>query len=121
MNPGRSTDLIEDFSFGHIVIDGTDYDSDVLIYPDGRVKDSWWRKEGHKLSFGDIEPLLETRPDILVAGTGMSGMMQPEPELMDYLKKQGIQLIALPNSDAVEQYNHSPEGKDIAGCFHLTC
>lgn len=113
--------MIESFSFGQIVINGVKYDTDVLIYPDERVTDSWWRKEGHKLSIGDIQPLLETGPDIMVAGTGMNGMMKPETELIDYLKKRGIQLIAFQNSKAVEQYNILIHEKKIAACFHLTC
>jgi hypothetical protein len=113
--------LIEHISFGQIVINGVKYDSDVLIYPDGTVADSWWRKEGHKLSIVDIRSLLETGADILIAGTGMSGMMKPETELINYLEKTGVQFIALENKKAVEQYNNLLYENKIAACFHLTC
>ncbi|MFC1839277.1 Mth938-like domain-containing protein [Thermodesulfobacteriota bacterium] len=113
--------MIENISFGRIVINGIKYDSDVLIYPDERVTDSWWRKEGHKLSIADIQSLLETGPDILVTGTGMSGMMKPETELIDYLKMAEIRFIALENKKAVEQYNNLLYENKITACFHLTC
>jgi hypothetical protein len=113
--------LIERISFGQIIIKGIKYDSDVLIYPDGTVTDSWWRKEGHMLSIADIQPLLETGPDILIAGTGMSGMMKPETELINYLEKAGIEFIALENKKAVEQYNNLLYENIITACFHLTC
>lgn len=114
-------ELIEHISFGQIVINGVKYNTDVLVYPDERVTDSWWRKKGHKLSIDDIQPLLEACPDILVAGTGMSGMMKPEAELIDYFKKRCIQFIPLKNGKAVEQYNNLIHEKKIAACFHLTC
>jgi len=113
--------LIENLSFGQIVVNGIKYKSDILIYPDETVKDSWWRKEGHKLSIIDIQSLLETGADILIAGTGMSGMMKPETELFNYLEKEGIQFIALENKKAVEQYNNLLCENKIAACFHLTC
>ena len=113
--------MIENVSFGRIVINGIEYDSDILVYPDETVTGSWWRKEGHKLSIADIQPLLETGPDILIAGTGMSNMMKPESELINHLEKTGVQFIALENKKAVEQYNNLLYENKITACFHLTC
>ena len=114
-------DLIENISFGQIVINGVKYNTDVLVYPDESVTNSWWRKEGHRLSIDDIQPLLDACPDILIAGTGMSGMMKPETGLINYLEKEGIKFFALKNSKAVEQYNNLIHEKKAAACFHLTC
>lgn len=113
--------MIEHISFGQIIINGTKYDSDVLIYPDETVTGSWWRKEGHKLSIVDIQSLLDAGPNTIIAGTGMSGMMKPEKELFNYLEKEGIEFIALENKKAVEQYNNLFHKNKIAACFHLTC
>ncbi|MDL1969074.1 MAG: hypothetical protein LWW97_11200 [Deltaproteobacteria bacterium] len=36
--------MIESYSFGSIVVDGRKFISDLIIYPDGRIEASWWRK-----------------------------------------------------------------------------
>jgi len=45
--------MIEHYEFGHIVIRGKSYSSDVIIYPD-HVDSDWWREEGHRLSPVDL-------------------------------------------------------------------
>jgi hypothetical protein len=37
--------MIESFSFGRAVIDGRVYHSDLILFPDGRIQSSWWRKK----------------------------------------------------------------------------
>jgi len=69
--------IIETTSFGLIVIDGKKYTTDLIIYPDGRVKDSWWRKSGHRLSIDDIGELVASAPEVIVIGTGVNGLMEP--------------------------------------------
>lgn len=87
---------ISNYSFGRITIDGHEYTSDVLIFPDGRIDDSWWRDKGHILKMEDITDLVEAGPELIVAGAGASGRMQPAPDLADRLKEKGIQLKTLP-------------------------
>lgn len=84
---------IESYTLGHIVINGRPYTSDVIIYPH-RVDARWWRKEGHRLQPGDLEEVVEEKPEILVAGTGYFGHMKVPPETSDYLRSQGIEVIA---------------------------
>ncbi len=66
---------IEKYSFGKIEIDGTEYTSDVIIYPDG-VDGKWWRLEGHLLQMPDLEAVIGKKPDIIVVGTGYMGVMR---------------------------------------------
>ncbi|NIQ07644.1 MAG: hypothetical protein GWO20_18580, partial [Candidatus Korarchaeota archaeon] len=69
-----------------IVINGRRYTSDVIVFPD-RVRDSWWRREGHRLHVEDIEGAVqEEKPEVLVVGTGYSGLMKVLPETENYLK-----------------------------------
>ena len=44
---------IDSYHFGQIVIDGREYSSDVIIYPD-RVQDNWRRNKSHELALEDI-------------------------------------------------------------------
>jgi len=112
---------IEHYTFGEITIDGRRYDSDVLIYPDGTVDDSWWRREGHKLSLADIRQLLKSEPDVIVAGTGANGMMRPDADLERGLKNAGIAFKAAPTDQAIQLLVRARAGSKVAACLHLTC
>jgi hypothetical protein len=113
--------MIDSFRFGSIVIDGRTYRSDVLIFPDGLVRDGWWRGKGHRLDPKDIQLLIEANPEIIVAGTGVSGMMRPTPDLETFLSAQGIRFVAAPNKEATHHFNDNIDQYRTAGCFHLTC
>ena len=113
--------MIDDYSFGRIVIDGCEYQSDVMIYPDGPVQDSWWRSRGHSLTFDDIRVLIDAGPELIVAGTGASGMMRPDKKLRGQLAKCQIEFEAAPSRNAMDLYNRLKSHKKIAACFHLTC
>lgn len=113
--------MIDSYTFGEIVIDGSRYEADVLVFPDGRVDHTWWRKEGHRLGLEDIEDLIASQPEWIVAGTGAYGMMKVEADVIETLEKQGIRFEALPTPEAVKLYNDLRESSSVAGCFHLTC
>jgi len=111
---------IDKYGFGHIVIDGKEYKNDVIITPGG-VRPEWWRKEGHEVSVFDLAEVLASKPKLLIVGTGASGMCRVLPEVEDYCRGQGIELIAVPTPEAVVEYN-SLEDKGSAVCaLHLTC
>ena len=112
---------IDSCSFGFLVIDGKTYTSDLIIYPEGSVVGSWRRKRGHQLSSGDIPALIKAAPEIIIAGTGVNGLVKPEKELEKFLSKQGITFIAKPNQKAMEVFNELSSEKKIGACFHLTC
>lgn len=112
---------IEAYSFGWMIIDGMRYTSDLLIYPDGRVEDTWYRKRGHDLSTDDISALIQAGPEIIIAGTGASGLMKPEKDFEKWLDQKGIRFISLPSIEAVERYNNLSLKKPVGACFHLTC
>jgi len=112
--------MIEFYSFGRIVIDGKEYTSDVIIYP-GRVDSSWWRKEGHLLQVVDIDRAIAEKPEILIIGTGASGLMEVSKEVENYITSRGIRLVVDTTKKACDAYNRlSPSSKSIAA-LHLTC
>jgi hypothetical protein len=104
-----------------MVIDGKRYTSDLIIYPDGQVRDSWFRKRGHGLMWEDIRGLILAGPEVIIAGTGVSGGVMPEEGLRDRLSQKGIGFVAAPNKEAVALYNTLLSKKKIGACFHLTC
>jgi hypothetical protein len=111
---------IDYYLFGRITIDGKDYSSDVIIYPD-RVDSSWWRKEGHRLDKDDLKDILESKPDVLIVGTGAYGTMVVPRETEEFLKKKGIKLIADNTKSACETFNSLSGSGKVVAALHLTC
>jgi len=113
-----STDLIEYYSFGKIVIDEETYTDDVILLGE-KVIPSWWRKRGHRVTKKDLERVLAYDPDLLIIGTGNSGRMKVPSDLS---KKLGFEVESYPTKRACKRYNDLlKKDKRIAGGFHLTC
>lgn len=112
--------MIDSYDFGEIVVDGRRYTSDVIIYP-GRVKDRWWRKDGHTLGTDDLEEVLDSEPEVIVVGTGYSGIMRVPPQTQKLIGSKGIELIIKPTSQACQTYNQLSSGKKAIAMLHLTC
>lgn len=114
---------IDSYEFGRIVIDGQEYDRDLILFPDV-VKENWWRKKGHDLSLNDIIDILYKKPDILIIGTGYSGLMNVSDEVIEEIKSRGIELIIETTIDAVKIFNEKIKklkDKKIVAALHLTC
>lgn len=111
---------IDSYSFGKIVIEGTTYTSDVIIYPD-RVDASWWRKEGHRLHRDDIAVVLEEKPEVIIVGTGAYGVMKVPDETASFISSLGIELHSHPTARAVEAFTALSDERRVIACLHLTC
>jgi hypothetical protein len=111
---------IEAYDFGAVTIDGVTYTADLKII-DGKVIPNWWRVEGHNLLVDDIGDILSERPDIVVVGTGHSGLMQVSDEVRQALVRAGIQLVAKPTGEACGIFNDLSASKRVAFAAHLTC
>ena len=113
--------MIEEYDFGRIVINGKCYMSDVIVFPD-RVRANWWRREGHRLHIEDLDEVIREKPEVLVVGTGYSGLMEVPPETRKHLQNLGIQLIIQKTREACETYNQLlKSGRRAAAALHLTC
>jgi hypothetical protein len=127
--------MIEEYSFGRIVIDGEEYTNDVIIIG-GKVYPNWWRKEGHFLCREDLGPMLEEEIRTLIIGRGYNSVMRIGEDVREYCKEVGIELIELGSREAVGRVNElmweSSSGEDakagpakakkgIAAGIHLTC
>jgi hypothetical protein len=110
---------IEGYSFGSIVIDGTEYTKDVIILPD-RVISNWWRKDGHSLDIEDLAEVLDELPSRLVVGAGAYSRMKPRPEAVRHLEDRAIAVEILPTEDAVRRYSELDPAA-VAAALHLTC
>ncbi|HIE06192.1 MAG TPA: hypothetical protein EYP58_05270 [bacterium (Candidatus Stahlbacteria)] len=111
---------IDSYSFGNIVVDGRGYTSDIIIFPD-HIKDSWWRKEGHRLQLVDIPDILNAAPEVVIIGTGSSGLMEVVEEVICELNRRGIEVHIERTAEAVRRFNEQPEDKKAIAALHLTC
>jgi hypothetical protein len=113
--------MIDSYEFGRLVVDGVVHEADVIIFPE-RVEGGWWRKEGHRLRVEDLGTVLEYAPDVLVVGTGSSGMMVVPSSTIEVLESRGIPVVVLRTADACERFNiFLAEGKRAVAALHLTC
>ena len=112
--------MVDSYQFGVIVVNGRRYTSDVIIYPD-RVDDNWWRREGHSLSPRDLGEIVGEKPDILVVGTGNSGLMQVSAPTCRWIKQEGIKLKVEPTQTACQTYNQLQKTHKVIAALHLTC
>lgn len=117
---GSHTVMIESYHFGQITIDGNKYSRDVIIFPD-RVKEGWWRREGHRLSLEDLQEVFEFKPEVLVIGTGYSGLMKVPQDVRDYVTTKNIELVVENTRRACQTYNRLCQSKKVLAAFHLTC
>ncbi len=112
---------IESYAFGAIMIDGREYRSDLIIYPD-HIDDQWWRREGHLLQREDLSGAFSLKPELLIVGRGLPGLMAVDKKVEEYCRDQKIELISLPTPEAVEKYNQLANKKPLViAALHLTC
>ena len=109
--------MIEDYSFGRIVINGKVYTSDIIIH-DNTILD-WWRIHGHSLSPEDLTVIVKEPPGTLVVGTGAYGRMKIPEKATKFIEDLNITLIAERTGKAVEIFNTIEEKK--AAALHITC
>ncbi len=113
---------IDEYHFGKLVVGGKPYDSDLMICGED-LHQKWWRKEGHSLCLEDLEWMLDRSPEILIIGKGSAGCMEVPIDVVEELRKRGIEVRVAKTEQAVELYNEmvQRETRKIGATFHLTC
>ena len=110
---------IEEYSFGHVVVDGEPHSRDVIVLPE-RVVGDWWRRDGHSLVIEDLGEVLDELPGRLIVGCGANGRLHPHPSVVDALRERGVEMEALPTGEAVRRYGELDPSR-TAAALHLTC
>ncbi len=112
---------IESYKFGHITVDGQSFTNDVIIFND-KIIDSWWRKQGHKLAYEDLDRALqENKPDIVIIGTGKFGVMKVPEKVRQKLESQGYEVRIEKTDTAVDMFNNQVDRNKVGAALHLTC
>jgi len=112
--------IIDSYQFGLIVVNGKKYTSDIIIFPDS-VKDNWRRKTSHQLRLDELAEVITENPEVLVVGTGASGLMKVLPEVQQTVEAQDIKLITEPTNEACNIYNQLCQSQRVVAALHLTC
>ncbi len=112
--------MIDSYDFGIIFVNGRKFDSDLIISKKGITPD-WWRKEGHKLGKEDIDGIIAQQPEILIIGSGFSGVLKVPRDVEQYIRSQGIELLVKRTEEACREYNRLCKDKDVMAALHLTC
>ena len=113
--------MIEQYSFGKIIVNGATYNDDIKIIKETVIPD-WWRKSGHHVGIDDVRDILDSGTDILVIGTGKFGLVKLSSSLRELLKNRGIELIEKRTMEATKIFNQlHAKGNTVSAGFHLTC
>lgn len=116
---------IDKTRFGSITIAGVEYTCDVVIRLDGEVKK---RKKklskrifgtSHVVSLDEIKYIYEKGADLLIVGSGQTGMLELSREAARYLKEKHVRLVIKPTPKAVELWNDARGA--VIGLIHVTC
>ena len=113
--------MIEEYHFGSITILGRNYTHDVEVRWTGDVLD-WWREKSHLIDAEDVKRAIEQNPDLIVIGTGESGIAEVSDKTKEKILSEGIGLIIEKTEKAIATFNEAQnKGRKVIGLFHLTC
>ena len=121
----RKMTRVDSFQFGSIVINGRKYGRDVLLFPDGTVRErkgGFWKFGSHAIKRADIEELVKVKPDVLIVSTGTNGKARVTSEAEACAKEANIGLLSAPSLEAIKQLNQLiEEGRRVSALIHITC
>ncbi|TMF87246.1 MAG: hypothetical protein E6I08_10385 [Chloroflexi bacterium] len=113
----------ESFEFGSLVIDGTEFDYDVIIDRGDIAKRQKKASKKYRAEF-DHTPLslaekLPWKCRRLVVGTGAHGLLPVMDEVREEAGRRGVELLALPTKEAIRELRKRPAGTNAV--LHVTC
>lgn len=115
----------ESIEWGAVVVDGEEFDYDVELTPGGELKPrtSEDKKLGsHTFSKEEFVEMYEDGAEVVVVGTGTSGLAKLSSEAQAFLNEKSIEVVKSSSDKAIEEYNKlSGEGKKVAAIIHITC
>ncbi len=110
--------------FGRIIVDGTEYDHDVVI-EDGQVRKrdkgpskALRSRYGHTPLSGD-ESIPWTAPRLII-GTGASGRLPVVDSVIEAAEEHGVEVTMLPTADA-SALLQTVGAEPVNAILHVTC
>jgi len=110
---------IDNAFFGNILVDGRKYETDLHVHWDGEVKE---RKRTHVFDKAELNELLLKDPEVIVVGTGNSGLLQIDPAVHSTASLHGIEIVAVRTPEAAQRFNALMRmRKRVIAVMHATC
>ncbi|MBN8714214.1 MAG: Mth938-like domain-containing protein [Xanthomonadales bacterium] len=110
--------LVRHVAANHIVIDDRELEHSFLLVPERAIED-WPVDLADKLDAGQVAPLLDLQPEVILLGTGTRQVFPPAEFLAGFLRK-GIGIEVMDNSAAARTYNLlAGEGRKVLAAFIL--
>jgi len=111
--------VIQHFEFGKITINGTTY-HDIKIINNKVI--NWQYIEHHTVTKQDIIEMFEDKPEYVVIGIGVDGLVSVNDDVIEFAKEKNIKLIIKNNQEACDEYNRlKKENKKVNAIIHSTC
>jgi len=112
--------MIDSYSFGSYIIDGKEHKWDIKLI-NNKVF-SWVGRKGHDITIDDIKDIVAENPEILIIGTGASGLVNVSDKIKEFVKTRGIKLIIEKTGAACKEYNNAlKSNKKVCAIMHGTC
>lgn len=111
--------MIDSYKFGKIVIEGEEYNSDLILTPTKIIR-NWQREEGFLLKASDLKQAMKENPSVLIIGIGFEGCIKLDSSVEYICSKNNINLIVQKTKDAVNTFN-SMKAPGVVAALHLTC
>ncbi len=112
--------MIDSYTFGKFIVDKQTYESNIILLGD-KVKPAR-HLPGHELKIDDFIELIDYKPEIIIIGTGESGVVKPQQEIINFIEEKEIKLLIEKTGDACNTYNNLiKQGKKVAAFLHNTC
>ena len=111
--------------WGKMEVEALGRGKDFILWPGGGQ--GWdWRETGTKHSsgvqIGDCDDLLAKGCRVLVLSRGMFLRLKVPPQTIDYLEKNGIEVVVAETKKSLAKYNSLiDQGKAFGGFFHSNC
>jgi hypothetical protein len=110
---------IDAVKFGELVINGKVYYSDMIVFWDGKVR---FRKKSHVFDMKEFRSLMRRKPDSMVVGTGLAGIVGVPDDVRKAAAASGVKLFIDVSANAVEIFNGLVKtGRKAVAVIHTTC
>ncbi len=110
---------INSVTFGEIEINKKTYFSDMVVWWDGKLE---YREKSHNFTISDFLELAEKKPEIIVVGTGINGIVRILAEAEQAAEEKGIEIFKELSPKAAEMFNgFVADKKKAVALIHSTC
>lgn len=110
---------INSVKFGEITIDKKIYYSDMIVWWDGKIE---YREKSHEFGMSEFLRLLGRKPEMIVIGRGMSGVVKVLEEVEQTAKDKGVEIFKDLSPKAAEMFNgFVADKKHVVAVLHSTC